>query len=133
MSKAAHGRKNIHAHSDPFRCSRTLEEAMMYFQWLNQPKIKILVLSFRLCSTLGERNNNNISNWTVSFSTIKNDGSVAAYCKVYRMWHWSNRFLNQTSRSSFMVIIICVIWNNKLSNLYKIWSYWTDFYMALSF
>ena len=50
---------------------------------------------------------------------IKNKGSIAAYFKVYRMWHWSNRFLNQTSRSSFMVVIICVIWNNKLSNSYK--------------
>ena len=42
-----------------------------------------------------------------------------AYCKVYRMCHWSNRSLNQTSRSSFMVDIICVLWNDKLSNLYR--------------
>ena len=73
--------------------------------------------SCRLRSTLGECNNNNI--WTVSFSTIKNDGSIAAYCKVYRMCHWSNRFLNEISRSSFMVDIICVIWKHSLPNLYK--------------
>ena len=75
-------------------------------------------VQFSLRSPNVKCNNNNISNWTVTFSTIKNNGSVAEYCKVYRMCHWSNRFLNQTSRSSFMVDIICVIWNNRLSNLY---------------
>ena len=76
-------------------------------------------VQFSLCSPNVESNNNNTSNWTVTISMIKNDRSVAAYCKVYRMCHWSNRFLNQTSRSSFMVDIICVIWNNRLSYLYR--------------
>ena len=38
-------------------------------------------------------NNNNISNWKVSICTIKNNVSTASYCKLYRICHWSKKFL----------------------------------------
>ena len=38
-------------------------------------------------------NNNNISNWKVSINTIKKNFSTASYGKVYRICHWSKKFL----------------------------------------